>query len=122
MNSWAVFAYFRHTSFAVLSSKSSRATTVAGHDSQAWASASYVQFTLFTFAAVDRSPARLSDDVTSRVRQLGLVRRGRRGGRSVRARQQRSPPVLRPVGNGAYTALPVVHSLVGLLPEVAVVR
>ena len=37
------------------------------------------------------------------MRQLGLERRGRRGGRSVRARQQRSPPVLRRLGNGAYT-------------------
>ena len=43
-------------------------------------------------------PAHLSDDVTSRVRQLGLRRRGCLGGR-----WQRSPPVLRPVGNGAYT-------------------
>ena len=39
-------------------------------------------------------PAHLSDDVTSRVRQLGLRRRGCRGGR-----WQRSPPVLRPVGD-----------------------
>ena len=43
-------------------------------------------------------PAHLSDDVTARVRQLGLRRRGCRCGR-----WQRSPPVLRPVGNGTYT-------------------
>jgi len=36
--------------------------------------------------------------ITSRVRQLGLRRRGCRGGG-----WQRSPPVLRPVGNGTYT-------------------
>jgi len=45
----------------------------------------------------------LGDDVIERVRQLGLRHhRGRRAGRSVKARTCRPVAVFRPVGNGAY--------------------
>jgi len=60
-------------------------------------------------------PAHLSDDVTSRVRQLGLQRRGCRCGSVLRLYLDLSAM--------ERTLLRlIVHSLVGLFPEVAVVR
>ena len=53
----------------------------------------------------------LGDDVIEHVRQLGLRRhRGRRAGRSVKARTCRPAAVFRPVGNGAYSSIADIFS------------
>ena len=52
----------------------------------------------------DPQQVALTDDVTSRVAELGLQRhRGCRAGRAAHVRRARLAPVLRPTVNGAYT-------------------